>query len=159
MLDNIYIEQELEKLLLLSFYNNVKRVLDVWFDNVEPDPVTNLITSTIIKSGAYGTQDARVTATVLKSTKNKTTNSVKVRLLLEKLFPSSKTLSVKYKYLVKHKYLLPIAWVFRFLNLILFKPSNVRLHTNAIRLANAMSAEDFEKKLRAVGLEFNFKEK
>ncbi len=159
MLDNLYVEKELEKLSLLSFYDNIQKVLAVWFESSQPDPVTNLITSTIIKSGAYGTQETRVSSTVLKSSKIKSSNNVKAKLLFQKLFPSVEVLSVKYKYLVKHKYLLPFAWMSRFLNLVFFKPSNIKIHTKAIRIANATSADDFEKKLRAVGLEFNFKEK
>lgn len=158
-LDFVYIENELNKLMLLPFYNNIQRVLDVWFDNRESDPITNLITGTIIKSGAYGSQNSRVTATALKTVKKSGTNSVKTKLLLQKLFPSRNVLSIKYKYLEKYKFLLPLAWISRFFNLIINKPSNIKLHTQAIRLANTTSVDDFEMKLRAVGLEFNFKEK
>lgn len=159
LLDSLYIEKELEKLSLLSFYNNIQKVLGVWFESTQPDPITNLITSTIIKSGAYGTQETRVSSSVLKYSKTKNPNNVKAKLLFQKLFPSSDVLSIKYTYLVKRKYLLPLAWLSRFFNLIFRKPSNIMLHTNAIRLASTTSADDFEKKLRAVGLEFNFKEK
>ncbi len=158
-LDLVYVEKEFGKLLLLPFYNNIQKVLDVWFCNKEPDSITNLITNTIIKSGAYGTQNSRVSATVLKTSRNVAKNNIKTKLLLQKLFPSSEVLCVKYKYLIKHKYLLPFAWISRFFTLIIKKPSNIRLHTQAIRLANATSVDDFEQKLRAVGLEFNFKEK
>ncbi len=158
-LDLAYIEKELSALQLYPFYNNIQKVLDVWFADGKSDPITNLITATIIKSGAYGTQNSRVTASALKTSNNKGTKGVKRRLLIQKLFPSCEVLSVRYPYLVKHRYLLPVAWFCRFFNLIIRKPSNIKLHTDAIRIANDSSATDFEQKLRAVGLEFNFKEK
>ncbi len=56
-LDFEYIERELDKLRILKFWRNTKKVLDVWFFGTESDEVTEFMTTRIFDSGAYGTEE------------------------------------------------------------------------------------------------------
>lgn len=54
-MDEIYIVQEMTKLRLQHFYKNVLRLLEVWFDEVSNDEITECLTQTIFNSGNWGT--------------------------------------------------------------------------------------------------------
>ena len=158
-LDFNFIENELQKLNLLEFYKNICRVEDVWFNCAESDEITDIITSTIIKSGAYGTHEARVNAENLRISKSENKDVSKFKIFMRKVFPSRSVLEVKYKFLGKFGLLLPVAWVIRWFNAVFCKRDNIKRHAEDIKSSNREKVLDLEKELAFVGLKYETKEK
>ena len=155
-LDFAYIEAELEKLQLLEFWKNTKKLLDVWFDSVEVDEITDLMTKTIFNSGAYGTQEGRINAEALRAG-NDGKNAKKKRII-SLIFPSYANMKLKYKVLKKAPILLPIMWVVRWLEAI-FTPSKVKNRKKQLDMLSQDGVNRYQNELNLVGLDFNFEEK
>ena len=159
-LDHKFIETELEKLDLLIFYHNVVDTERVWFEGADSNQITDKITETIIKSGAYGTHEDRVNADNLRLIREKGQNKIsKFRLFLVKVFPSAKVLSVKYKFLRKCKFLLPVAWLIRCFDALFNKRGSIKRQTSDIKNSSEEKITKIEAELNLVGLKYNTKEK
>lgn len=94
-----------------KFYDNVLTVLDVWFKNATPTPLSLQIESYILRGGVYGTVENRVI--VAQGKQNGRSNYI-----LSRLFMPYDTLKNYFPILEKHKWLLPFMQVrrwFRFL--------------------------------------------
>ncbi len=155
-----YILEELEKLSLREFYTNIEHTLDVWFDNKEPDEISDYITSYVFESGAYGSLKNREIASRVKDMQvsgGNAKNSIN-KHILNKIFPSYQVMSKNYRTLNKAPYLLPIFWIIRLLQLILFKRDNIKNASKRINLLNSDDINNFDEILNTLGLTFNFKE-
>ena len=154
------IRDELSKLNLLEFYDNIEKVENFWFYDEKPDEIVDFITDVIFKSGAYGTHNARVYGEVLRISRSENSNKVsKFRLFLRKAFPSYSVLYVKYKFLRNKKILLPVAWVVRAFDVLCHNPKNIVRHAKDIRISDNDKVNEFEEQLSKVGLNDCFKEK
>ena len=158
-IDFKFIENELEKLNLLEFYKNICRVEDVWFNGSKNDDITDVITSTIMNSGAYGTHEARVNAENLRISKSENKEVSKFKIFMRKAFPPRSVLEVKYKFLVKCGMLLPIAWVIRWFDALFCKRYNIKRHAEDIKSISREKVSNLEKELAFVGLKYETKEK
>ena len=61
-LDTAYIRRELDKLQLLAFYDNICRLVGVWFEGAPADQMTDFISEFIFESGSWkgpGSHDLR----------------------------------------------------------------------------------------------------
>ena len=65
---------------------------------------------------------------------------------------------IKYPYLKKAPFLLPIMWIHRILTTILFKGDRIKAQAQAIDQMNAENINNYQQSLNFVGLDFNFKE-
>lgn len=154
VIDADYVKTELEKLRLLKFYQNIKRVLSAWFEDGKFDEITELISKVVIESGAYGQRKRSVIAAALRkkvaNTQRSRTGSFMVRLFLP-----YKYMCIKYPYLKKYPFLLPIAHIIRITDALINKRSKIAMHANDIKTASPENVEGYEKELLLVGLEFN----
>ena len=155
-----YIESELEKLRLLEFYKNVQDVLTVWFEEKPANGKTDLISAYVLENGAYGTYENGVASLVLrlKAGKRQSKKKVRNRLILTKIFPSYSVMKEQHKYLNKAAFLLPVAWVVRWMNAILNKGKNIPIHIAYIKSISTKKVSKFESQLKFVGLDFDFRE-
>lgn len=154
-LDEKYIEKELTVLQLYDFYTNIMNTLSVWFDGREQDEKTDFITNVIFNSGVYGTSDKHIISEAVKISKS--TNNVKTNKIFKLLFPPYKDMRIKYKFLKKAPFLLPIMWIHRILMAILFKGDSIKVRAKAIDRINADDINNYQQNLNYVGLDFNFK--
>lgn len=148
-----YIENELEKLQLLEFWKNTKKVLDVWFNSVESDELTDFMTAKIFNSGAYGTEEARVNAEAVRT--SNTGKNMKRKKVLSLIFPSLSSMKQKYAVLNKLPFLLPIMWVVRWIEAI-FTPSKIKSQKRKLDMLNEEGVNNYQSELDYVGLRFNF---
>lgn len=104
-LDEAAIRTAMARLQLLPFYENVCKLLSVWFGEAESDPVTDAITDYVFSGGSFGTLE--------RSVLTQTAGERKSASLLRMFFPDAKSLELRYPVLKKHPAVLPLVWVLR----------------------------------------------
>lgn len=154
-LDLEYIEKELDNLELLEFWKNTRHLLDVWFNSASSDEITDFMTAKIFNSGTYGTLEAKLNSEAVR-TQNDGKN-VKAKKLWALIFPPLAGMQQKYPVLNKAPVLLPLLWVFRWLQAI-FKPSKIKAQKKNLDMISDESVSQFHNELKYVGLDFNFDE-
>ncbi len=157
-LNEDYINTELQKLGLYEFYVNINKTLANWFDGCEEDSVTELITETIFLSGVYGTEDSHIISSALKTSKKTGKRTARLVEFWKLVFLPLDTMRKKYPILLKLPILLPIMWVVRIVNVLLFKKEKLHGQVENYKYATADRINDYQAGLNFVGLDFNFRE-
>ena len=152
-LDFEYIEAELDKLQILRFWKNTKKVLDVWFAGAESTELTDFMTKRIFDSETYGTNEAKVNAGAVRT--SNTGKGMRIKKVFGWIFPSYKGMCQKYRFLKKVPILLPIMWVVRWFQL-LFTPSKIKVRKKELGMLSEESVSKYQNELDYVGLRFNF---
>ena len=150
-----YISKELDKLHLLEFHENVMQMLDSWFCGKDHDTTTELITTFVFSGGNWGTLEAGMFFSELKKAKQvgKIKNS-KMKSVIHLLFPRVEELSYRYTAVRKYPILLPVIWIIRWFDILLFRPQKIRKKLNVLGTIDDEGILDRERALQAVGLEF-----
>ena len=156
-----YIAQQLQKLQLFEFYQNILHTLAVWFDAEASDNVADLITDTVFGSGCFGTYTSR---TVAQGIRNKakykdSTKRAKLKTVGRLIFLPYEIMCEKYPVLHTAPVLLPIMWVVRWLDALLCKPKVIGKHCQRVKLLSERELNSWETQLNEVGLAFHFEEK
>lgn len=156
-MDQAYIRAELEKLQLEVFHDNTLRLLNVWFGDAPPDEMTDFITDYIFVSGNFGLLENRTLSFGVKTMKN--ARSAKwewVKQLWGSLFPGHDIIDKQYPILVKHPWLLPVFWVIRLFDKLLFQRAVVERRKRSLKVFNQENIDSHQKALQYVGLDYNF---
>lgn len=157
-LDYQYIENELNKIGLLEFYKNTKRVLDVWFFDKEGDEITDFITGKIFASSAYGEKKSKLEAEALRLAQaNKNAKAGKRKRKLQMIFPPYQQMCGKYPFLKGWAILLPLMWVVRIISALFKKKggSAIASMNNLDKVTNEQ-IERYDAELHYVGIPYNF---
>ena len=158
-MDEGYIRAQLDKLQLLRFYENIVRTARVWFDKANGDEVTDFITEVIFGSGSYGTEQAHVLADAVKTSKSTgSAQSAKKRKMRNLLFLPYASMCIKYPFLKKLPFLLPVMWVVRALTAVFQKRDNIRVQSERLKMMAPENIDRYQAALHFVGLDYNFKE-
>ena len=153
-LDYSYIEKELKIIGLLEFYKNTMKTLKVWFYNGEEDEVTDLITRKIFSSGAYGDITAKKEAETLKlAGDSKNIKKAKRKRKMGLIFPSYSNMCLKYRWLKKVPFMLPVMWIVR-LFCALFKGKKSLRSFNRLDNISTEEVEKYDRELRMVGFPY-----
>ena len=155
--DRDYITEELKKLGLYEFYLNVLNTIDVWFDGTEGDEKTDRVTKTIVESGVYGLSEHKAAAALLRKSTQGIQNKPNTRMF-KRLFLPYGAMCEKYPYLKKYPFLLPFAHIIRIADALINKPGKIAQNINHIKATTPQKVEEYERRLKDVGLEYNFKE-
>lgn len=149
-LDEPYIEAELDKLHLREFYLNIRRVLKVWFEDGTTDAITEYITEYIFSGGSWGTyENGLVSDAMFRSREKGQIRNSRQTSVLYLIFPAARSLEIKYPILKKHVWLLPMIWVIRWFDVLLFRRRNIRK-----RMSDAASVTDEKIMARKTALEY-----
>lgn len=152
-MDFDYIAAELKKLGLYEFYLNIFKTLKVWFDGGKSDSVTDLITTVIFGSGAYGVHSRALLSDAVKRSKaTQNVDSAKRSKTLWLVFLPYKYMCLKYPFLKKLPFLLPVMWVVRGVSAVLFRSGNVKKNFNEVKGLDSGEVEEFRMALEFVGL-------
>ena len=158
-LDYEYIEEELKKLQLLEFYKNTKHTLDVWFGGETPDNMSDFITAKIFGSGSYGTYDAHLVSSAVKSSKSVgSAKNIKIKRLKNAIFLPYEHMCKKYPILIKCPIILPIMWVVRIFDGLIFKRNSIKAEQYVLNHITDEKMAVYQNELTYVGLDFNFEE-
>ena len=157
-LDWHYIEDELEKLQLLTFCRHSLETLAVWFDGKADTEMSDFMTDRIFRSGSYGTRQNAVRSEGVKNTQTATAEQVQKRKLLRLIFPSAAALANNYPILKKAPALLPFVWVYRWVAAIVAKRDTIQQQWNNVEAMNTDNIAAYKQELNYVGLDFHFEE-
>ncbi len=158
-LDESYIKKELQKLSLYGFYVNVLKTLDCWFNDVEFDEKSEFISDIIFNSGVFGTHEAMLLSRAVRMSKSTgKTDNVKLRKFINLVFPRYKDMCIRYSFLSKVPLLLPVMWVVRLVDAVLFRRKTIESKNNDLKAINKEKIDDYQQSLKFVDLDFNFVE-
>lgn len=158
-LDWNYIENELAKLQLLEFWKNIHRLLDAWFKNSEWDDISVFLTKKFFINGVYGNEENQINSEALKLSKsNKNGIQIKREKTIYLIFLPYERMCVRFPFLKKAPVLLPIMWVWRWIDAILFRRKNIKAKKNRINMISQEGINKYHNELKYVGLDFNFDE-
>ena len=148
-----YVEEELEKLQLLRFWKNTKKLIDVWFFDGECDEISEFLTHKLFSGSAYGTGEAHLLSEGLKISKK--TKNVRAKRFFTSVFPPYSTMKQGYKYLAKLPILLPFTWTFRWIEII-FHPKRFIQQRRKLKMLSSENISAYKNELDYVGIDFNF---
>ena len=157
-LDIKYIERELDKLKMLTFYKNVLRTVNAWFENAEFDDITYLITEKIFSSGAFGTRDSFVKSNALKDLKSGEVKNIRVKRVFDAVFLPYKNMCILFPFLKKAPVLLPFMWIYRGVYTVFCKNAVLTNRYNEIKGLSSEQLSQYEKEMNSVGLDYHFEE-
>lgn len=151
-LDEAYIRREMGKLQLLEFYENMLRLLDVWFLEAEADEITDLMTAFVFSGGVWGTMEAELYAHQLRSAAQKGKGPAARGAFFRALFPPYTTIRNRYPILRRFPVLLPVMWVVRWFDVLLFAPKKMKKKLRILKGMDENQILTHQNALRAVGL-------
>ena len=156
-LDMGYVRAELRKLRLLEFHENVCRLLEHWFGGGAEDEITAMMTDFVFNSGSWGEWENHVLAAEVKN--RAAAGSVRggrIRSVCGLLFPGAENMAVRYPFLGKAPWLLPVMWPVRWVDAALFRRERVARKRKALRSATAEKVDGYQWAMNYVGLDFYF---
>lgn len=156
-LDRAYVRRELHKLDLERFYDHIRRVLAVWFEDAAEDGITELITQFIFDSGSWGQKEAHILSAAVKSAREAgSLRGGRLRSIRKTLLPDLKNMCRRYPVLEKAPWLLPVMWPYRWADAALNRRGSVRSRHQALKMETPEAVDGYQQSLRLVGLDFNF---
>jgi hypothetical protein len=156
-IDMDYIERELDNLKLLTFFNNVKKTVNVWFNGEKSDEVSDFITAKIFESGAYGTQLAYLKAEAVRYAKNQeSVGKARKKKRMRMIFPPYRVMKNVFPVLRKVPILLPFLWIWRIIRAVLFRQDNIKAISENLDVITEENINEVKCELDFVGLDFNF---
>lgn len=159
-LDEKYIKNELDKIKLGEFYENILSTLDAWFNNKEFTEKAEFITNVIFNSGVYGTLKAKAASDIIKLSKNQgvSVEGARLRRKIINVFLPYSDMTIKYPILKKIPLLLPVMWIVRLCKIVLFRRKAIKKIFMQDKLNTIDEVNEYYDSLKYVGLDFNFKE-
>lgn len=154
-LDYEYIRAQLSELKLLEFYNNVLKMIDVWFYSKEDSEITDLITENLFTSGVYGNFEKHAIARTYK--KAKKTGSVKkarISNTIASAFSSLESNKKRHRFLNKMPFLLPVAWALNWLSALTKNHNKIGEVMKKAAVSTEENVEKYRRDLQAVGLDY-----
>ena len=151
------VKQALEKLYLSAFYENIRKVIDAWFSDGEWDEKTEFITDFVFESGRWGTAEAHALSTAAKAVKEKRSGvSGRDVYLLKLVFPDAQQMRWNYPVLQKAPWLLPIMWVVRLVEKLLFDRSKFSVRAKELKVLRQENIQTLQDALVYAGLDYHF---
>ena len=94
----------------------------------------------------------------VKTSKSSGRKTVRTASVLKGVFPPLKSMQYRYPVLQKCGFLLPIMWIVRGLDLLLFRRDKVRSKLEEMQQVSTENVTAYQNELHYVGLDFNYKE-
>lgn len=158
-MDEAYLRQELKTLQLLAFYDNVCRLLQLWFEDGAEDEKTAFMTRFLLDSGVWGREEDRmISGSARGAAVQGSARKEHRRQLLASVFPGVEQMKTNYPVVEKLPFLLPLLWPVRWLKGLLLRRDSVKIHRKKLQLSSVEHVETYQQALRYVGLDFNFEE-
>ena len=151
-----YVNQAFRKLGIYGFFVNICKMLDVWFGGAECDEITEFLTNRIFRNGAYGTRQVSKKSEALVLSKGTDVKGARRKKMINLIFPTYKNMCPAYPWLKGKAWLLPVAWVYRIIKVLLFNRDKIKTHRNDMKAINKTNIDSYQAELNFVGLDFNF---
>lgn len=152
-MNEAYIRNELEKLRIWTFYQNVRRTIAWWFEDALPDETTELISGVIFDNGNWGSVQSNTIAEAMIS--DHTAGSVTSKLLygFRRLFPNAEIIKKAYPAAEKHPWMMPVFRVCYFAKKLLVRNHSLKHHMKKMSFLTDEKLDDRRKLLQDVGLD------
>ena len=149
------VEAQLEKLCLLEFYRNMRRLMAVWFDGADGDEKTDFMTDFIFGSGSFGTDESKVQSRTVRDT-HYVPRGVGGRMvyLWKTAFPPVEVLRDKYRILQRAPWMLPAVWAVRPVYKVLFERESLEKQRRNLRAVRPDQLQTRREALDYVGLNY-----
>lgn len=151
------VEAELRKLQLWEFYQNICKLVAVWFESGKEDEKTRFMTDFIFSGGSWGTWEMHALSAQVK--KAKSAGSIRrgrLATIRTTIFPSAEAVSHRYPIVKKAPWLLPVIWPVRWASVLLFRRKNLQIKSRELQYASADKIQAHQQALNYVGLDFHF---
>ena len=145
------LQKELENLHLWVFYQNICKMIAVWFDGAPNDEKAEFLTQTIFNSGSWGTKESMLMWELRQSQETK----ARLAYILHRIFPSYQTMCNEWKPLQKYPVLLPIAWVWRLIYKLFCHRTSFADHQKNISRFSEEYITDQRRMLKEIGIDYS----
>ena len=158
-MDMKYIDNTMKKLSVHEFYINVMAMIEYWFNEGPKTEKLEFMTDYIMVSGNWGTYENNIKSSGVREAQLAgSTGKGRFQSIRKALFPDLENLQLRYGILKKIPVLLPVMWVWRWIDAALHRRNNVKSLTRQVSQVCTTDFSDFEESLEYVGLDFTFKE-
>lgn len=155
-LDQVLVAEKLKKLGLTEFYENIRRLLAVWFWDVPGDEKTDFITACVFDGGIWGGKEDHVLSEGLRNNGGDHHGlRSRVRYLLRLAFPNSLAMRGQYPVLRKWPLLLPVMYLWRPFDKIFLQRKSLKIHREKLSMLSTDRLRSREAALEYVGLRFS----
>ena len=156
-LDEKQIERIMKQLQMLDFYHNVRRMLEVWFEDRPADPVTDMITEYVFNSGSFGTMENKLYYEEMTKAgkRSKGVNHSRLSSFMDMLFPPLGLMQGSYNVLYKWPILLPVFWPVRWVDVFLHRRKNIGRKLDIIKNISDEKVIDRERAMKMMGVSFD----
>ena len=144
------LDKLLEKAKIKQFRQEIKALSDIWFANSKHRGLTLYMEKYIFSGGAYGNQNNSI---AVKCTENSSGNYI-----FDRIFIPYCKLQIKYPILRKHKFLMPVFEVVRWIDFI-FR-GNHKARANEMKILNSLTddkKQEVDTMLKKLGLREDIK--
>lgn len=149
--DEKRVERIMRQLHMLDFYRNIRRTLEVWFEDRPADSVTDMITEYVLTSGSFGTMQNKVYFEELRkySEKKSETKHSKFWSLMDVIFPPLSLMQASYHVLFKYPVLYPLFWPVRWVDVLIHRRKNI---SKKLKIVREMSDEKVMERVRVMNM-------
>lgn len=151
-LNSEYIQRELKKLHLAGFHENVQRWLRAWFEDGEPDDVTQILEDIVFSGGSWGSKTNRIESDVIKATRRFHGRNRNLSFTLNYMFPNLRAMQNSHEILKKTPWLLPFMWLLRLIYKLLFDRNDWRRMKKELSMVTGEGVQIRYNTLACVGL-------
>lgn len=157
-MDENYILSVLKELHLVEFYQNVMQMIRVWFEDGVIDEKIDFMSEFIFTSGNWGSSKTHALASSVKNVQTiRHPRFYRVYKFFRLLFPTVENLKLRYPFLHKHSYLVPLFYLVRIVDAPINRTKNVKKLISDLNYSTIDKVESYEQSLKYVGLRFNYK--
>ena len=154
-MDEGQVRRSLEQLCLLEFYENICRLLTVWFEDKPADEKTDFMTDFIFSSGSFGADECRTASRAVRDTKHTLPGVSGRRVYIwQTVFPPVEVLRGKYRILKNHPWLLPVVWLVRPVYKVLFEWRTLDRQKRNLEAVSRENLRTRQDALHYVGLDY-----
>lgn len=152
VLNEEYLQKELEKLDLVTFKEKLEELAQVWFGDKKETEDSQKIGEFVFECGLYGKETNQTFSVTNAGEASNGEKKVKRKFIIRTIFPPIQSLKRQYPSLEKHPILLPFVWVIRWFKVLFFRREKIKKQINVYR---SIEDEKIQKRyavMNAVGL-------
>lgn len=157
-LNEEYVLARMQLLQLDRFYANTMHMLNVWFGSDAHTEASKLISDRLFSCGVFGRRADGLRSAMLKQTYAEgSLRRAKALSWLKKLFLPYHDMCKKYEILKKAPPLLPVMWLWRWMDVVVHKQDSIRRVIQDDAAVSDENIKAYQEMLHKSGLDFNFK--
>lgn len=152
-MDQDCLKAVLEKMDLWKFYQNIRKLIGVWFEEETPDERTEFISQAIFANGSWGSEsNAALNKGVQDMGRKGSIALSRIKYIWDRLFPGAACLKGEYPILRRHPWLMPVMVCRRIAEKTILNRAILDKHMRQLSLLNRNELKARREMLEYVGL-------